>query len=585
MIETYIPWSVHEIEPGVFDWGAIDDRKDIDAFMSLCEEKGLWLQVRPGPLINAELTYFGFPEWVILDPAVQARTATGSLHIDAAWGLHPPHQYPVPSYASEAFYTAVGGWFDAICPIIARHLAPAGCVVSCQSDNETCYFFHDQAYATDYSPDSLALYRCFLADKYAAIAELNQAYGTTYPSYVEVEPPSDCRVETAADLPLHLDWVAYKEYQIIWAVARIARMLRERGIIGIPIYHDIAFQEATPLDTGRMEADPDIDWVGMNAYCNKEQYWTIAKRSRFLAGHSRLPYVPEFGCGLWSHHQKTFRPEEHEFITLSAFMNGLRAINFYMLVERERWQGSPVTRHGTFRPEYAAFYERFSDLLQRYPLYEFERDARRLLLFNYDIGRHAAALSTLHLAHVDLLGLPRDLGKLHIDLGLVGDPHSESDIDHPDSWLRTAFQTMTRRGLDFDLADTHISPGRLDRYETVYVPSLGYMDPADQQALLEYVNKGGRVVIGPALPSLDPSLKSTDVFAEIPRNQSRTQISRGECIVVDLAGLPALISEIEPAPTFQPACGMLQFSVHRRANQTILYAANPTAAPLSDTLS
>ena len=73
--------------------------------MTLCEEQGLWLQVRPGPLINAELTDFGFPEWVILDPAVQAHTAIGSLHIDAAWGLHPPHQYPVPSYASEAFYT------------------------------------------------------------------------------------------------------------------------------------------------------------------------------------------------------------------------------------------------------------------------------------------------------------------------------------------------------------------------------------------------------------------------------------------------------------------------------------------------
>ena len=58
MIETYIPWSIHEIERGVFDWGQIDDRKDIEAFINLCEEKKLWLQVRPGPLINAELTYF-----------------------------------------------------------------------------------------------------------------------------------------------------------------------------------------------------------------------------------------------------------------------------------------------------------------------------------------------------------------------------------------------------------------------------------------------------------------------------------------------------------------------------------------------
>src|SRR5690349_13756902 len=146
MIETYIPWAIHETAPGRYDWGQDDPRKDVEAFMRLCEERGLWLMVRPGPLINAELTDFGFPEWVLLDPAVQAHTAVGSLHLDAAWGLHPPRPFPMPSYASEAFFGYVAGWFDAICPIIERHLAPQGCIVAVQSDNETCYLFHDQAY-------------------------------------------------------------------------------------------------------------------------------------------------------------------------------------------------------------------------------------------------------------------------------------------------------------------------------------------------------------------------------------------------------------------------------------------------------
>ena len=82
----------------------------------------------------------------------------------------------MPSYAGEAFYAYVAGWYDAICPIIARHLAPDGCVVAVQSDNETCYLFHDQTYATDYSPASLALYREHLAAQYGDIATLNAAY-------------------------------------------------------------------------------------------------------------------------------------------------------------------------------------------------------------------------------------------------------------------------------------------------------------------------------------------------------------------------------------------------------------------------
>ncbi|HET8843975.1 MAG TPA: beta-galactosidase, partial [Ktedonobacteraceae bacterium] len=268
VIETYIPWSVHEIAPGSFDWGEQDNRKDVEAFMSLCEERGLWLLVRPGPLINAELTDFGFPEWVLLDPAVQSHSAAGSLHLDAAWGLHPPHQFPVPSYASRKFYQYVEQWFVAVCPIIARHLAPAGCVVAVQSDNETSYLFHDRAYATDYSEDSLNLYRTFLRKRYGSIEKLNTLYQSAYPSFEEVEPPRDCQVSGRTDMAWHVDWVNYKEYQIIWCVGVIARLLRAYGIEGVPIFHDVAFQFRTPLDIATMEREPDIDWVGMNLYRN-----------------------------------------------------------------------------------------------------------------------------------------------------------------------------------------------------------------------------------------------------------------------------------------------------------------------------
>src|SRR5205814_2680260 len=169
-----------------------------------------------------------------------------------------PLPFPVPSYASEAFYEEAGKWFDAVCPLIARHLAPRGCVVSVQSDNETCYLFHDQPYATDYSADSLKLYRSFLQGKYGDLQILQGVYGRIYADFADVEPPRDCLVHGREDVPWHLDWLAYKEYQIRWSVARIARMLRERGIIGVPLFHDVAFQYRTPLDLARMEAEPDI---------------------------------------------------------------------------------------------------------------------------------------------------------------------------------------------------------------------------------------------------------------------------------------------------------------------------------------
>jgi beta-galactosidase len=583
MVETYIPWSVHETAPGHYDWGQVDPRKDVEAFMRLCEERGLWLQVRPGPLINAELTDFGFPEWVLLDERVQARTALGSLHLDAAWGLHPPRPFPVPSYASEAFYGYVAGWFDAVCSIIARRLAPRGCVVAVQSDNETCYMFFDQPYATDYSDDSLALYRRFLAERYSDITVLNAAYGDHYVDFSAVDPPRDCEVATRADLPRHLDWVAYKEYQITWSVARIARMLRERGIADVPIFHDVAYQYYTPLDIAALEAEPDVDWVGMNLYANKEDYRGASARMRYLAGATKLPFVPEFGCGLWSHHQRTFMPEEHEFITLSALMHGLKAINFYMLVERERWQGSPITRHGSLRPDYAPFYLRLSDFLRRYPLWSFERERAALLLLNYDLGRYIALASTLNYAHADLYGLPPALFEVDLDMGLRWDARAEANLAAPESWLATLGRGLAARGHDYDLADTHVGAERLARYPLIALQSVDFLDERDQRRLLDYVEAGGHLLLGPGMPTLDPTLRPCRVLAAYLDTPGTAQVGRGQLTWATTHSLDALLDHLAPRAAFRCDHPAVELAVHR-GGATLLFAANPTDAPIAPQL-
>src|SRR5690606_26128793 len=161
--------------------------------------------------------------------------------------------------------------------------------------------------------------------------------------------------------------------------------------------------------------------------------------------------------------------DEHEFVTLAAYMHGLKALNYYMLVERERWQGCPITRHGTLRPDYASFFQRLRDFLARYPIWEFQRDCDTLVLFNYDLGRHVALTSTLHLAHADLLGLPGELFQLEPELGLARDPVREADPGHDDSWLGALTRDLTRRGVDYDYADTHVDPDALGRYRLVCV--------------------------------------------------------------------------------------------------------------------
>jgi beta-galactosidase len=51
---TYAPWFWHEPEEGSFDLsGETLPERDLETFLRLVEERGLYLIVRPGPFINS----------------------------------------------------------------------------------------------------------------------------------------------------------------------------------------------------------------------------------------------------------------------------------------------------------------------------------------------------------------------------------------------------------------------------------------------------------------------------------------------------------------------------------------------------
>ena len=75
IVETYVPWRVHEPEPGTSMWSG---ERDLAAVSRGRARRRPRRRVRPGPHINAELTSFGIPDWVLADADCQARTAHGT---------------------------------------------------------------------------------------------------------------------------------------------------------------------------------------------------------------------------------------------------------------------------------------------------------------------------------------------------------------------------------------------------------------------------------------------------------------------------------------------------------------------------
>ena len=61
LISTYVFWIHHEEVQGEFDWSG---RKNLSAFLGICQELGLYAVVRLGPWCHGEVRNGGFPDWI-----------------------------------------------------------------------------------------------------------------------------------------------------------------------------------------------------------------------------------------------------------------------------------------------------------------------------------------------------------------------------------------------------------------------------------------------------------------------------------------------------------------------------------------
>lgn len=108
-IDVYIPWNFHEIGPNRWDFSGW---RDIDGFLKMAAEEGLYVVVRPGPYICSEWDGGGLPAWLCSD------------------------EKTLRQYDSR-YLAEVKKWFDKILPIIkSRQYGAGGSVILMQLENE-----------------------------------------------------------------------------------------------------------------------------------------------------------------------------------------------------------------------------------------------------------------------------------------------------------------------------------------------------------------------------------------------------------------------------------------------------------------
>ncbi|GMI82132.1 beta-galactosidase 17 [Hibiscus trionum] len=120
-IQTYIPWNLHEPEPGKLVFEGI---ADLVSFLKLCQKLGLLVMLRVGPYICGEWDLGGFPAWLL------------SIHPDVRLRSSDP-----------AYLQKVDGWWGVLLPKVAPLLyGNGGPIIMVQIENEFGSYGDDKAY-------------------------------------------------------------------------------------------------------------------------------------------------------------------------------------------------------------------------------------------------------------------------------------------------------------------------------------------------------------------------------------------------------------------------------------------------------
>jgi beta-galactosidase len=507
LVETYVPWSVHETAAGGHDWTGA---RDLGRFVDLAGEIGLGVVLRVGPHCNAELTGFGYPDRVLRDADVLARAAHGG----PVWMPAPPRAFPVPSYASARFRAEVGAWYRAIADVIAPRLAPAGPVVALQVDNEAQLFFRVGAYDHDYHPDAVAWWHASGGDG---------------------EPP---RRWDPADAERCVAWVRFKERYVAQALGELTALLDTAGLGGVARFHNLPPGEPQWFDlpgVARAIGGP----CGLDVYAGRRDLAAVKRRALYLVGSADpLPIAPEVGVGFvpWLPPITDDAGEQRD-VALALVGCGVRGLSFYMAVGRDRWYDAAITPDGAPGPA-APWIRRVAAALDDLAWTSLRRAADVAVVVSRADARFGLASSWLDPVS-PIVGEALGLG-----------PGGSAELGRDDAaiaqrrWLTVVQDALDHARVPYVLVDEGCAADRLAAFRAVIVPTLGRIDAGLAATLREVAARHRIVVIGPDAPDRDEL--GRPLAAALPRRIGRMRAGSLD----DVPGLAADLAAVAP-----PAAG------------------------------
>jgi beta-galactosidase len=493
IISTYVPWNLHEIRPGDFDFrGMNGPEKDLIVFLELCREFGFKVILKPGPWIRAEWFNGGLPQYIFTDEAVVARDNKGEL-VMAKNGPGVNDNYQ-PSYLHPKYLAHVKRYMGGLIEVIQNYIFPKGPVFIIQLDEELNLGGNSDPFGADYNSHIITeYYHKFLEEKYKTPDLLPVAYGKKLKNFNGIEPPVVLETKKPEEMVIYFDWLDFKSYYITKYIQVLKERLEGLGV-GCLFSLDLSWTDdfSLPADWDLLRGDKML--LGMQVPDAKD-YCRLGRNIRYLASKTGFGWTPQLYSGKPSEITEKRGPDSrpdsaissryHRYLIISSLAAGLKGINHYMFVGRDHWQGSPLGYDGTVYENYDIV-RKISTALEHIGINSAKPVSK------VGIAYHRPYLVQHH------LGLTGQFGYVYDLIGQTLNPLGQDLMN-----------------LKYDYAVTDIdSEGLLDEKELYFIASGEYMSEAGQKMILDALNKGKTIVLLGLMPRLDLEFNPCKVLSK-----------------------------------------------------------------------
>lgn len=472
VVVTNILPSLHERQPGHFDFSTINPNLELSAFLQEVKNSGLKLFCWIGPREVPGVAAAGYPEHLLTDPEVAARDHQQQLVLSQLG--YSQEAFSLPYLLHPKLKDVLMAFKTALQPILEPFIHPDGPVIGigvtqAPGWNNACHPF-----AADYHPLNVQLFQNYLKKRYNRISKLNQAHAEDYATFKEIKPPTKIVGDRIRQDTLVLDWMTFKEDYFVKAAelqyevfaglkcGSIPMILGALPTVGLA--NNLVELEKTRCFDYVMP-DVDQDQLSQSSEDSKKHVSQIRALTMF---NQTLATTPEL-------------IEQQHYHLLQQLVLGVRGWNVINTVGTGLFQGFLTNRIGKPNHTSHPFWDQVKSLQSKEGFFDSQLYAELVFLQEPDLERLDYCFKT-------------------------NNQQPEDDIpDQVQAYRRTkqGFTDFCRHHqFNYIMADGRLPTGRLNKNQIIVLHSYPELSHGLQQQVNHYYKQGHTIIVLGDLPEV-----------------------------------------------------------------------------------